>query len=124
MADRIIPGKTGPLFHLRLLANVFSRLPYSAASLGDRSLRDAIRSFASRSQVDLWQIESTFVHDTLADVQGVPKVGIAHNLESLIWRRYVEVEKNPLSRMYKALQLRKVERFKRCHSQGRPWLWL
>ena len=113
LADRMISRKSGPLFYLRVVANLFAREPYSAATLCSRELRGTIRSFASTNPVDIWQIESTFLHDALADVHGAPKVGIAHNLESLIWRRYVEVENNPFSRSYKALQLRKVERFER-----------
>jgi len=111
LVDRNIPTKVGPWFYARLLANLGSSLPYSAASHGSDELRDAVRSFRDRDDVDLWQVESIFVFDTLRCVTNAPKVAIAHNVESVIWRRYFEVESNPLKRWYIKQQWRKIERF-------------
>ena len=113
LVDRTIPAKVGLRFYARLLANLGSKLPYSVASHGSDELRDAIRAILNREHVDLWQVESIFVFDTLRDVKNGPKLAIAHNVESVIWRRYFEVESNPLKRWYIKQQWRKIERFER-----------
>ena len=49
--------KSGPAFHLRLLANLFSPLPYSVAIHQSRRMRAAAEQHAAGENVDLWQCE-------------------------------------------------------------------
>ena len=113
LVNRVIPVKAGPQFYARLAANLASPLPYSVASHSSQALRQAVFSFAQQHQTDLWQAEATALIDVLADLNGAPKVAIAHNVESLIWQRYHESEPNPLKRWYIKQQWRKFERFER-----------
>jgi glycosyltransferase involved in cell wall biosynthesis len=113
LVDRVLPLKSGPAFYARLLGNLASPLPYSVASHSSQALRQAVRSLATEQRIDLWQSEATALIDTLGDLNGVAKVIIAHNVESLIWRRYSETERNPLKRWYIKQQWRKFERFER-----------
>ncbi len=113
LVNRVIPVKSGPQFYARLVANLASPLPYSVASHSSQSLRQAVLSFAQQRRTDLWQVEATALIDLLANLDGAPKVAIAHNVESLIWQRYHESEPNPLKRWYIKEQQRKFERFER-----------
>jgi glycosyltransferase involved in cell wall biosynthesis len=113
LVDRALPVKSGPGFYARLLGNLASPLPYSVAAHSSRALRQAVRSLAAEHGIDLWQSEATALIDTMADLNGAPKVVIAHNVESLIWRRSAQAEPNPLKSWYIAQQWRKFERFER-----------
>jgi glycosyltransferase involved in cell wall biosynthesis len=63
--------------------------------------------------VDLWQAEWTPYAECLCRAIRGPWVVMAHNVESLIWRRYFETETGRLKRWYINRQWRKFERFER-----------
>ena len=127
-----LPSKKGMGFYARLACNVLSPLPYSAASHRSRRMADAVRAYAARHAVDLWQFEWTPYVATLPPHPQRLSVGatgrgraersangherrllIAHNLDSLIWQRYHENERHPLKRSFIREQWRKFERFER-----------
>jgi glycosyltransferase involved in cell wall biosynthesis len=113
LVDRSIPPKSGLGFYARLAANLASPLPYSVASHDSQLLRRAVSRHLQTRAVDLWQVETTVLVDTLAHVNAAPKVVMAPNVESLIWQRYWEVEPSALRRWYIKRQWRKFERFER-----------
>ncbi len=113
LANRGLPGKSGPAFYGRLLRNLLSPLPYSVQVHRTAALRAAIRQVAARHAVDLWHCEWTPYAENLRGTVDAPWVVMAHNVESLIWRRYAEVESNPWKRWYIRGQWRKFERFER-----------
>ncbi len=100
-------------FYFRLFANLFSPLPYSVQTHNTAALRQAIRQYAAANDVDLWQAEWTPYGESLAREIETPWVVMAHNVESLIWRRYFETELNPFKRWYIKRQWKKFERFER-----------
>jgi glycosyltransferase involved in cell wall biosynthesis len=108
-----LPRKSGPLFYLRLAANLLSPLPYSAAIHTSAPMRRAVEELAARRQVDVWQFEWPAYLAAARGLRGARKVLIAHNVDSLIWRRYSETARNPLKRWYVRGQQRKFERFER-----------
>jgi glycosyltransferase involved in cell wall biosynthesis len=112
LVDHPLPHKSGPLFYARLAANLLSPLPYSVASHRSAPMREAVGAYAAAHKVDVWQFEWTGYVDTLR-APGAKKVVIAHNVDSLIWQRYEEAEKNTLKRLYIGRQRRKFERFER-----------
>lgn len=113
LVDRVIPPKAGPAFYARLAMNLFSRVPYSVASHSSTALREAVRSHAHLHPVDLWQVEAVMLIDALTDLQHAPTAMIAHNVESLIWQRYLENERSAFRRWYIRHQWRKFEDFER-----------
>jgi glycosyltransferase involved in cell wall biosynthesis len=113
VVDRPVPAKSGPAFYARLAANLFSGLPYSVATHTSRALNDALRAHASAGRVDLWHCEWTPYAEALRGVGVGRRLVMAHNVESVIWRRYYETEANPLKRWYIGRQWRKFERFER-----------
>jgi glycosyltransferase involved in cell wall biosynthesis len=72
----------------------------------------ALRAIAAAERVDLWHCEWTPYAQAVRDLPG-RRVVMAHNVESVIWRRYAETERNPLKRWYIAKQYRKYLRFER-----------
>jgi glycosyltransferase involved in cell wall biosynthesis len=112
VVDRAVPPRSGPHFYLRLAANLLSPLPYSVASHRSRALRRALQQVAATQCVDLWHCEWTPYLEALRGLAG-PRVVVAHNVESVIWRRYAEAEANPLRRWYIRRQYHKYERFER-----------
>jgi|SRR5579884_2077901 len=110
--EQPLPRKGGPLFPLRLAANLLSPLPYSIASHQGRALREGVRRHADTERVDLWHLEWEGCFDLLPAAAG-PVVVDAHNVDTLIWRRYHETETRPLHRWYLRRQWKKFERFEK-----------
>src|SRR6185437_2496589 len=98
IVDDPLPRKRGPAFYSRLAWNLLSPLPYSAVSHRSQRMTDAVRSYASRHVVDLWQFEWTPHVAAVPAGPNVRRLLIAHNVDSLIWQRYHETETNLLNR--------------------------
>jgi glycosyltransferase involved in cell wall biosynthesis len=113
VVERAIPRQAGLRFYGRLAANLLSSLPYSVAAHSSKLLREALRQHAARQQVDLWHCEWTPYAQSLPERCAIPRLVMAHNVESLIWQRLFEAEPNTLKRWYIKRQWRKYERFER-----------
>lgn len=112
IVDDPVTRQRGAGFYLRLAGNVFSPLPYSVASHRSERMSRAVAEVAGRQRVDLWQVEWTG-YQYAVEGQKAPVVVQAHNVDSLLWQRYVEAERNPLRRAYVWGQWRKFLRFER-----------
>jgi glycosyltransferase involved in cell wall biosynthesis len=113
LVDHPVPKKSGPLFYGRLAGNLLSPLPYSIATHTSSCVRQAVRKHARRYSVDVWQFEFQS-YLTALDGQGPARTVLnTHNVETLIWQRYEEVERNPVKRWYIHHQRRKFELFER-----------
>jgi glycosyltransferase involved in cell wall biosynthesis len=111
--DDPLPRKAGVAFYARLAANIFSQAPYNAATHDRPRMRQAVHNYAVTHDVDVWQFEWTPYVRALASQPDAKKVLIAHNVDSLIWQRYFETEKDLLKRWYVKQQWRKFERYER-----------
>lgn len=108
-----VAKKSGLGFYARLAGNLFSSpLPYSVASHYSEPMRQAIRTFAVKSPVDLWQFEWTAYLDMVdADLPG-PRVIIGHNVHILIGNGTTE-EKSLAKKAFLYSQWKKFDRFER-----------
>jgi glycosyltransferase involved in cell wall biosynthesis len=111
VVDRAVPSKSGPRFYLRLAANLLSPLPYSVATHQSAALRQALADVARQQRVDVWHCEWTPYAEALSGIVTGRRVVVAHNVESIIWQRYHETERNPLRRWYIGKQWRKFKHF-------------
>ena len=68
---------------------------------------------ARSGEFDLWQFEWMAYADAVTGVPGTRSLLIAHNVESLIWKRYCQTEKSPAKRLYLQQQYRKFRRYER-----------
>src|SRR5262245_51835579 len=113
VVDRPVPPRSGPGFYLRLAANLLSPLPYSVTSHTSRPLRQVLEDLARREPIDLWHVEWTPYANVLRGLPG-RRVVMAHNVESVIWQRYHEAERNPLKRWFIGKQWHKFRSFERA----------
>lgn len=118
VVERTVPPKSGAGFYARLAGNLLSPLPYSVATHTSPALVQAVRDYSAGHRVDVWHCEWTPYAQALRDGLGSRLaasrwVVMAHNVESLIWKRYCEVEANPVKRWYVRRQWQKFERFER-----------
>jgi glycosyltransferase involved in cell wall biosynthesis len=118
VVDRAVPSKSGPGFYARLAGNLLSPLPYSVSTHASPELETAARACAAEHAIDVWHCEWTPYAQTLCAAFGERLADVrwsvmAHNVESLIWRRYAEAAENPIKKWYIRQQLRKFERFER-----------
>jgi len=108
-----IPPKSGPLFYIRLLLNLISPLPYIVSShysdLYARLLRRAIADLEPDIIICEWTPYAVFVEK----IHDVKRLVVAHNVETRIWQRYYENERQALKRWYIGKQVVKLERFER-----------
>jgi glycosyltransferase involved in cell wall biosynthesis len=124
VVERAVPPKSGAGFYARLAGNLLSPLPYSVATHAGPALADAARAFAAENRVDVWHCEWTPYAQVLREALGGRLAEsrwcvMAHNVESLIWRRYAENAGNPLAGWYIRQQLKKFEQFERwAYSQA------
>jgi glycosyltransferase involved in cell wall biosynthesis len=116
--NRPVPRNSGPRFALRLAANLTSALPYSVQRHSSRQVREVICRVAAREKIDLWHVEWTpYVHNTIGITSG-PLVIDAHNIESCIWQRYAESDKNPFRAWFFRQQFKKFVAFE-CEAFSR-----
>lgn len=101
----------GPRFYARLALNLLSPLPFIVQAHSSRALRRAVEDHSANHAVDLWHCEWTPMAQALRGLRGSPVLVVAHNIESLIWQRYHEVEQNRVRRWYIKRQWEKFERF-------------
>jgi glycosyltransferase involved in cell wall biosynthesis len=113
VVERAVPPRRGLRFYARLAANLFSPLPYSVASHTSPALIAALRDLEQRDPVDLWHCEWTPYAQALRWGTRAPRLVMAHNVESVIWQRYRDTERNVFKRWYIGEQYRKFARFER-----------
>lgn len=110
VAPSRIPRKSGPVFPLRLLGNLFSKLPYSVASHHRPGYARTVNQLAASDRFDLVHVEWSPYATYLGGLR-LPAVVAAHNVESQIWERMAQNAASPLTRRYFALQAARMHRF-------------
>jgi len=126
MVPRVVPRKDGAAFYARLAGNLLSPLPFSVTTHTSPELVTAVQEFAAQNPVDVWHCEWTPYAQVLRRALGkrlrrVPWVVMAHNVESLIWKRYTETEENSVKRWYVRRQWAKFEKFERWAFAHAMW---
>jgi glycosyltransferase involved in cell wall biosynthesis len=130
LVDHPVPYKAGPAFYGRLASNLlFSPLPYSVASHQSELMRRAVKDYAAKHAVDIWQFEWLPYMDTLpstpcpASSNGTARrVVMAHNVEALIWKRYHAAAKGLARRIFLERQWRRMERYEQTHYRQASWV--
>ena len=111
--DRVVPPKSGVAFYSRLFANLFSKLPYSVTSHVSEKMKAVLAQVEQESDIQLWHCEWTPYAELFRGWDTRPVVMAAHNVESLIWQRYIESETNMAKRWYIRHQWKKFVQFER-----------
>ena len=107
-----IPPKSGVGFYARLLRNLASPLPYSVTTHASQAMQQAMDKLIATDPPDLWHCEWTPYAQAMYRRPG-RWVVMAHNVESTIWQRFTETERNPLKKWFLRRQWTKFEHFER-----------
>ena len=113
VVQRPVPRRSGAGFYLRLAANLLSPLPYTVASHTSEPMRQTLRNYGAANPADVWHCEWTPYAELVNSTATVPTLVVAHNVESVIWQRYRETERNLFKKWYIARQWHKFQRFER-----------
>jgi len=105
--------KNTPRFYLWAVANLLSRTPFVVSRFTRPAMVRAVRSKLLESRADLIHCDFLTMALNIDRAVGTPMLLTAHNVESLIWKRYLEHERNPLRALYVNIQYRKLERLER-----------
>jgi polysaccharide biosynthesis protein PslH len=108
-----LPSKSTWGYKARLAGHLWSNDPLAVAVHRSAAFEEAINKYASQNEVDLWQLEWTPYVQMLPRSSNMRSLVIAHNVDSLIWQRYCETEKNFLRRQLFVKQWRKFQCFER-----------
>ncbi|MEE8575705.1 MAG: glycosyltransferase [candidate division Zixibacteria bacterium] len=106
-----ITKKEGIKFYLQLAANLFSPDPYIVTSHYSNAFAQKLPHAIKNDRPDVIICEWTPYAQFVKGITDIPTVVVAHNIETTIWRRYFENEKNLAKRWYIGRQADKVARF-------------
>jgi sugar transferase (PEP-CTERM/EpsH1 system associated) len=112
-----VRNKSGLQFYLKLFLNLFSSYPFIVTNQYSSLYLAKLKELISSTQPDLiiceWTPLAVYIDKLKDQLTDVKKVVVAHNIESEIWRRYEQNEKNIIKKLYISIQRKKVERFER-----------
>jgi sugar transferase (PEP-CTERM/EpsH1 system associated) len=108
-----VPPKSGPLFYLRLAANLCSAQPYIVTSHYSRAFVCAVQQAVTSIKPAVVICEWTPYAVYFPYVPETKRLIAAHNIEADIWARYYEYERNAVKKWYIKRQAAKVARFER-----------
>ena len=100
-------------FYAGVLASLPSRLPYVVWKFRSAALRRRIRELVAADRIDVVVCDFLFPMASVPDDLPCPVVLFQHNVEAVIWKRHLEVARNPLAKAYLRLQWRRMQRFER-----------
>ncbi|OIQ49171.1 hypothetical protein BerOc1_01095 [Pseudodesulfovibrio hydrargyri] len=113
--DKAFTGKSGIRFYLELLGNLASSKPYLVSRHHSPEMIRRIAGIADRERIDLVHCEWTPYTENIRSLLGrFPSVLSTHNVESHIWGRYFETERNPLKKAYIYPQWKKMAAYERA----------
>ncbi len=102
--------KAGARFYLRVLANLFSPQPYFISKYISKAMAAKVREFCRKERHDIVLCDFLEMAWCADHVEGIPVALFEHNVETLIWRRYAEVETNSVKRAYFNFEKQRVAR--------------
>jgi len=105
------PKKSGAAFCARAAANLWSGVPLTVAMHQSAAMRAAVSKLARQSRVDVWQVEWPPYLDMIGEAIPGPRVAVAHNVDTLLWRRYYETERNVFKKAFFGMQWHRFRRF-------------
>jgi glycosyltransferase involved in cell wall biosynthesis len=118
------PAPRGARLYGGLLVNFFSRYPYSVWKHYTRRYENRLREVLRDNQYDLVHCECTPYARFLGAAGRLPKLVMAHNIESQILFRRAQQSGTIVERAFFGLQARRMERFEREVLRRADWVTL
>jgi len=117
-----LADSTGWHLYGRLLLNLFSRYPYSVTKHYTARFRARLQQLLQEEPFDLVHCEWTPYARFLGVVSEIPKLIMAHNIESQIWLRRSQQSKTMVERAFFASQAQKMKWFEREALRRADWV--
>jgi polysaccharide biosynthesis protein PslH len=102
------PPKGSPTFYLDTAKYLLNPLPYAVAKYRSPEYQERVRNLLERERFDVVVCDFLFPIVNLPASLPCPSVLFTHNVESEIWRRHVETQKNGLQRALLRTQWRRM----------------
>lgn len=93
------------------LRGLLSAVPYGAWRFRSPALKQCVERRVRDMRPDLIVWDEAYNLENLPDVNGVPVALNSHDIVQVIWRRYAQVERQPIRWAYAAYELRKLRRW-------------
>lgn len=106
--------KSGPGFYFRVLRNLTSQRPYIVKKYMSPEMTALVRELGTPDRHDVVLCDFLEMAWCAEHVSGLPTALFEHNVETLIWRRYHQVESNLLKRLYFDYEQGRVARTERA----------
>jgi len=103
----------GIVFYLKLFLNIFSPYPYIVTSHYTSRFSEKLKQLVKANNFDAIIVEWTPYARYVENMTSCKKIIVAHNIESDIWKRYLENEKNYIKYLYIKLQYNKLLAFEK-----------
>ena len=91
-----VPDRRSAGEYAKYAASLFSSLPYSVRKYCGGAVRDALRHLVKGASFDVAVCDFILPAVVFPWEVDCPKIIFTHNVETLIWKRHVEVARNPL----------------------------
>jgi hypothetical protein len=107
------PRKYGARFYCDLTSSLVSSLPYAIRKYDSREMRKAVERELRQRAYDVVVCDFLVASINLPSTLRCPAVLFQHNIESMIWRRHFEVQKNFVKRAFLETQWQKMVSYER-----------
>jgi polysaccharide biosynthesis protein PslH len=111
VVPRTDPLKGSPTFYLDAARRLFDPLPYAAGKYRSREYAERVAELLGSGRFDLVVCDFLVPAVNMPANLPCPAVVFTHNVESEIWRRHLERQSNPASRLLYRQQWRRMLRF-------------
>ena len=111
VVPRTDPPKGSPSFYLDAARRVFDPLPYAAGKYRSRAYAGRVATLLESGRFDLVVCDFLVPAVNMPATLPCPGVVFTHNVEAEIWRRHVERQGDPISRLLFRMQWQRMLRF-------------
>lgn len=105
------PVKFSLAYSADYLLRLLSSAPYSVRKNVTSSVRRKVRELLETERFDLAICDFLSSSLNVPAKSSCPQVLFAHNVETMIWKRHFEVERNPLWKLVAGIEYAKMKRF-------------
>lgn len=102
------------LLYWKALSSLFTKDPLSVNWVKSAGMRKKLLELMNGAKIDLVHFDTISLAAYRQDVGNTPKILNHHNIESHLLKRRTHFEKNPLKRLYYALEGEKLEKYERA----------
>jgi len=106
-------GKWKWRFFFAVFGNLFSPLPFAVKKYFRKEARKRLRQIIKENNVDLIHVDMLHLGLYYDDIKQFPNVLVNHNVESIMLRRKIKIQRNFIVKLYLLLQYFKLYRFEK-----------